>query len=381
MMIFITKVYNSQQMKTIGIFTSGYGHESIAQAILEKIEQQAPLEYKIKKYSHKDPLDFTYNYIYRLSPGSFSLPFHASAKLIEKYKGAKKIADLWHMINLENKITAFVKKNKIDICISAYFGFNPILEKIQASENIPLINVVSDPHTAHPLILSEQARLQLIFDQEIKRKHQHQNMKVAGWFVQPKFELAYDRQKIRKKLKISDDLTFLITSGSEGANSILKILPSIINCEKETNFIIACGNNEFLYNNILGVKQSLEKLSSSKAKIIPLGFTKNLHLYMQAADMVIGKAGPNTLFESIACETAFFAITHIHGQEDGNLDIIKNYKIGLVEENAKKANQKIQSLIKKPQQIDKFTNGIKQLKKYNQKATSILLQELSSLKN
>lgn len=368
-------------MKTIGIFTSGYGHESIAEAILVKINHQAPGEYKIKKYIHQDPLDFTYNYIYRLSPSSFSLPFHASAKLIEKYKGAKKIADFWHFINLENKIKNFVKKNKIDICISTYFGFNPILEKIQENKGIPLINVVSDPRTVHPLILSEQAKLQVIFDQEIKKKYQQKNMKVAGWFVQPKFEEAYDRQKIRKKLKIKDQLTFLITSGSEGANSVLKILPSIINCEKETNFIIACGKNEFLYNNILGVKQSLEKLSSSKAKIIPLGFTKDLHLYMQASDMVIGKAGPNTLFESIACETAFFAITHIHGQEDGNLDLIKDYKIGIVEENSKKANQKIQKLIKNPQQITKFDQNIKKLKTFNQQAAVILLAELKKLES
>lgn len=366
-------------MKTIGIFTGGYGHESIAEAVLNKIQEQAPGEYKIKKYVHKDPLDFTYSYIYRLSPSSFSLPFHASAKLIEKYKSAKKVADLWHLINLENKIKSFIKKNKIDICISAYFGFNPVLEKIQENEGLPFINVVSDPRTAHPLILSEQAKLQIIFDQEIKKKHQQKNMKVAGWFVQSKFETPYDKKRIREKLKLSDQLTFLITSGSEGANSILKILPSIINCEKETNFIIACGKNEFLYNNILGVKQSLEKLSSSKAKIIPLSFTKNLHLYMQAADMVIGKAGPNTLFESIACETAFFAITHIHGQEDGNLELIKDYKIGLVEENAKRANQKLQSLIKKPEQINKFEVGVKNLKKYNQNSIFVLVEALKKL--
>lgn len=368
-------------MKTIGIFTSGYGHESIAEAVLNKIQEQAPGKYKIKKYIHQDPLDFTYNYIYRLSPSSFSLPFHASAKLIEKYKGAKKIADLWHVINLENKIKNFIKKNKIDVCISAYFGFNPILEKIQESEDLPFINIVSDPRTVHPLILSEQAKLQIIFDQEIKRKNQQKNMKVAGWFVQSKFEESYDKQQIRKKLKLDDKLTFLITSGSEGANSILKILPSIINCEKETNFIIACGKNEFLYNNIIGVKQSLEKLSSSKAKIIPLAFTKKLHLYMQAADMVIGKAGPNTLFESIACETAFFAITHIHGQEDGNLDIISDYKVGLVEENAKKANQRLQAIIKKPDQIDKFRNGILKLKKYNQNSILILIEAIRELES
>lgn len=367
-------------MKTIGIFTSGYGHESIADAVAEKIEQKAKGKYRVKKYFRKEILGFAYNSVYKFVPETLGPSFHLSSRVLEKERNIRKFLENLFVVNTEKKIRDFVKKNKIDLCISTYFGCNPVLEKLQ-KEGLPFINILTDPRTAHILLFSKQARVQMAFDQKILENYQAKNIKCAGWFVRSKFEENYDRSQIRKKLKLDDNLTFLLASGSEGSNTILKILPSIINCDKKVNFIVACGKNKFLYNNILGIKQSLESLSSSKAKVIPLAYTKNLHLYMQAADMVIGKAGPNTLFESIACETAFFAITHIHGQEDGNLDIIRDYKIGIVEENAKKANQELEKLIQNPDKINSFTKNIKKLKAYNQNSINILLEEIERLLN
>lgn len=367
-------------MKTIGIFTSGYGHESIADAIAEKIEEKSKGKYKIKIFFRKLVWDFAYSSLYKISPTSLGSSFHLTSKLIRKNKNARNIVESIFLFSDEEKIRSFVKKNKIDLCISTYCACNPTLEKLQ-KEGIPFINIITDPRTPHAIIFSKKAAAQLVFDDSVPNLSAQKNTQKTGWFIRGKFEAQYDKTKIRKKLKIDNNLTFLITSGSEGANSILKILPSIINCDKKVNFIIACGNNEFLYNNILGIQQSLASFSSSKAKIIPLGYTKDLHLYMQAADMVVGKAGPNTLFESVACETAFFAITHIHGQEDGNLEIIKDYKIGIVEENTKKANQELEKLIQNPEKTASFTENIKKLKEYNQNSINILLEEIERLIN
>lgn len=367
-------------MKTIGIFTSGHGHGSIAQAIAEKIKQKTKDKYQIKLFFRKEALDFIYNSFYKFSPSSLGYSYRIASDIITSDKKAKKIVDKWFSLKNEKEISNFIKKNKIDLCISTYFICNSTLEKFQ-KENIPLINVLTDPKTVHPLIFSENATVNLAFDEQVTKNYKNKNIKNSGWFVRSKFENDYDKKIIRKKLKINNDLTFLIVSGSEGANAILKILPSIINCDKKVNFIVACGKNKFLYNNILGIKQSLKRLSSSKANLSAIGFTNNLHLYMQAADLIIGKAGPNTLFESVACETPFFAITHLHGQEDGNLDIIRDYKIGLVEENSNKANQKLEKLIQNPKEINIFTKNTKILKKYNQGSIDVLLKEIDKLLN
>jgi len=366
-------------MKTIGIFTTGYGHESIAQSIAQKIELRYKDKYRIKIFMRKLTMNAVYNSMYRFAPSLLGPTFHISSKMIDKDQNTRKIIDSLFVLNNEKEIRAFIKKNKVDLCISTYFVCNPTLEKIKAETGMPFINVATDPRTISPMLIAATANANLVFDKQALLHCKNKNLKPTGWFVGKQFEKTYDQIAVRKKLKINDDLTILIVSGSQGSNTVLKILPSIINCQKNVNFIIACGNNEFLYHSTLGIKQNLSKLSSSKANVTALSQTKSLHLYMQAADLIVGKAGPNTIFESIACETPFFAITHIHGQEDGNLDIIKSYKIGYVEENAKKANQKLSALIKNPAKIKVFHNNILKLKKYNQNSIDVLSQEIDEL--
>lgn len=368
-------------MKTIGIFTSGYGHESIALAIEEKIKDIKSNDFKIKIYKRTDNLevlDLIYKYAYKFNPSLTKHAFILSENLIKNKKNKELVRQILFQIE-DKKVQNFIKKNKIDLCISTYFTYNPSLIKSQKELGLPFINVIPDPKTIHPMIVDENARVNIVFDSDALKKFSDLNIKPAGWFVRNKFEASYDQKQVKKELKIEDQFTVLIVSGSEGANAILKILPSIINCDKKVNFIVACGKNKFLYNNVLGIKQSLEKLSSSKAKLIPLAFTKNLHQYMQAADLVIGKAGPNTLFESVATETPFFAITHIHGQEDGNLDIIKDYQLGFVEENATKANRKLTAILRKPEVLHKFAPHLQALKKYNQQAGQVLMEEIKRL--
>ncbi len=368
-------------MKTIGIFTSGYGHESIALAIADKIKQKAADRYQVKVcFDHRHNLNAIYNSVYRFSPGSFGASFKIIANLTKNNQIPRKLIETSFTLGDGGKIANFIKKNKIDICISTYFISNPSIEEVIAKNKLPFLNIITDPRTIQPLNLSQKADVNFIFDQ-VNNTNGLIKIKKSGWFVRSEFEQKYRKNLVREKLKINQNLTILVVSGSEGANAVLKILPSIINCSQKVNFIIACGKNKFLYNNILGIKQSLKKFSSSQAEIIPLAYTKNLHLYMQAADLVIGKAGPNTLFESVACGTPFFAITHIHGQEDGNLDLIKDYHLGIVEENTQRANQKLSRLIQNPQKIQAFKQDIQKIKKYNQNSINILLKTIDNLGN
>lgn len=365
-------------MKTIGIFTSTHGHESIALAIKEKIEHAYQDDYQVKLFS--DPLKFSqlYDLAYRLGPGVLGSPFQLSATIAQSDPKLKQAMKALFSPNNTAEIEQFAKKNKLDICINTYFSYNSALEKLN-EKNLPFINVLADPKTVHPLLVADRADAQLAFDAFLVKKFKDKNVITAGWFVREKFEKKYNKQVIRKKLKLVDQFTVLVTSGSAGANAVLKILPSIINCQQPVTFIMACGKNDFLYHSIEGIKKTIQTLSSSQANIVTLGFTKNLHTYMQAADLIVGKAGPNTLFESVACEVPFFAITHIHGQEDGNLDLIRDYKLGFVEENDAKANQKLTYILNHPEKLKAFTKPLQKLKQYNQNSIKILMAEIKRL--
>jgi len=158
----------------------------------------------------------------------------------------------------------------------------------------------------------------------------------------------------------------------------MKVLPILIFSQQPIQVIVACGSNQALYRSTEALQKIIDK-SDNHSSLIPLKFTSKIHLYMQAADLVIGKAGPNMLFETVATETPFFAITHIAGQEDGNLDIIRDYNLGYVEENILKAQKILKQIINHPEQLDKFKTDILKLKKYNQQSKEKLLKIIANL--
>lgn len=365
--------------KTIGIFSTKQGHQSISETIKEKIKKEAGDRYEVRVFYTKQILETAYESLYRLAPSTLKLPYDLTAKMIEKdTELSKLILNIFLQFTYQASLD-FIKENKIDLAINCYFPFVPSLEKIQNKYAIPFVNIITDPKTIHPWQIAKEAQINLFFDDNNLDKYQKQcEAKASGWFVGENFEKDYQKDQVKKYLKINEKLTFLISSGSDGSAAVLKILPALINCSKPLRVFVACGNNQSLYNNVLGIQKSLKMFSQSKARISPLGFTKNMHLYMQAADLVLGKAGPNTLFESVATLTPFFAITYI-AQEEGNLEIIKEQQLGYVEDKARAANKKILDIIKHPEQLEKFQEHLLDLKKYNQQSIDVLIKEIDKI--
>ncbi len=360
--------------KTIAIFTAPEGHESIAEAVTEILEKK----YRVKSLMQRDPLFSVYVPLYQNFPGIFKIPYKIST-----YKKNLNPARKIFLSRYLDSIKKFIKKSNPDLFINVHWMYNSSLEKIQTQTQIPLINILTDPLTIHPLLVAPKAKFNLVFDKTGQKAAQKYHLKAkylnSGWFVRNKFEEKYNQNQIRKKLKLDQNkLTFLIASGSEGTNLVLKVLPILLFASQPIQIIIACGNNKTLYKSIQGLQNLLKKTDRYNT-LIPLKFTPNIHHYMQAADLVIGKAGPNMLFEAVATETPFFAITHISGQEDGNLEIIRDYNLGYVEENILKAQKLLKQILDNPAQLNKFKPDLIKLKKYNQQAKKKLCKIVAKL--
>ena len=100
---------------------------------------------------------------------------------------------------------------------------------------------------------------------------------------------------------------------------------------------------------------------------------------MAVSDLVVGKAGPNLIFETVAAKKPFMAVCHIAGQEDGNLSLIKKKKLGLVEENPVRAIRLLKKIINKPQILNRFEKFIKKERQYNKEAGDKLVKIVKNL--
>lgn len=357
-------------MAKIAIFTSAEGHLSIAQAIESSLEKH----HSVSVFFDRNSFYNVYTPIYQLIPSAYQIPY----KLTQQ-PGTKNIIQEMFKLHYGNKITAFYDEQQPDLTISTYFMFNPTLSDFNAEKKKPFINIISDPRTIHPLIVAEKATYNLSFDQSSNELCQsyckdQSNCIPSGWFVKPDFEKKYNQADVRRQLGLDPSLfTLLISSGSEGTTMVMKLLPFLVQLDKPIQVVIACGSNKTLLKSVNGFTSILKKIRANTS-IVALSFVTNMHQYMQAADLVVGKAGPNSLFESVATETPFFAITHIAGQEDGNLDIIKEHNLGYVEENPFKAQTILSSILDNPDQLKTFAPSLKKMAAYNKKSKETLLQ-------
>jgi len=357
-------------MKTpISIFTTSQGHLSLAESVKQALD--------LKNYStylnyHRGKEFDLYAPLHLYFPKAIK-PFYQ----IFKTKKAQKLINTYAKLTYQDKTLTHLKKQKPKIVISTFYLYNHILKQANTHNYYLFLNIVNDPRTVSEIKLSKGA-YNFVFDKKAVQLCQklgipENKIVESGWFVRDQFEEDHNPKKIKKELKLSlKKPTFLIVAGSEGTSAILKTLPAFLNFTTPLQIIFACGKNKKLFHTINAFSKTLKTIKPSMIEIIPLKFTKQIHRYMQAADLVIGKAGPNLLFESIATQTPFLATTHVAGQEDGNLDIIKEYRLGFVEENTIKAIRLIKKIAQNPHSLKQLQKPLLKLAQKNKESKKIL---------
>lgn len=353
------------------IFSTKHGHKSIAKAISESLTEN---NYQTTIYSQPGFVISYYVIIYKFLPFLNKVPY-----LVFKSDFLQQMAEIILRKKYQEEVETLIKKEKPDLVICNFWLFRPAVDAAMENSKIPYLNIVTDSWSAHPFIASPIAK-NLAFDKKtatvINPDKEKLDIEVVGWFVRDEFEEKYDQKKLRKKLNLkTDKFTLLFAAGSEGSEQVYGVLEQLIDQDLPVQIVAICGRNKELLEEV----KQLAKKDITNTSLLPLPFTKDISQYMKAADLIVGKAGPNSVFEAIATETPFFAITHISGQEDGNLEFIEKERIGFAEENANKATKILIEIIKNPQILDSFSLNIKKIKKYNQQTKQKLTKVIKDL--
>lgn len=362
-------------MAKILIVSTDWGHGSIAKGVKDAIGGSHKTDLAIigvEKFSKA-----SYEFIYKFIPGFFRIIFFLSS-----VDFLRQLFNYYAENSYKKRLKLEIKKSKPDIVINTYFAFNSSLEELKKEFGFRFINVLADPLTFSRVLISLEAE-NLVFDEYSFRKMKSFSPKAqgqpVGWFSEKKFyEIAKEGKRIlRKSLDLKPDkFTLCITSGSEGTYHVLKIVNTFLNPKYDMQVVIMCGNNKQMLDAVKALRSVSETIGGPN--IIGVPYTTEIHKYLRAADLVIGKAGPNTIFETVAALTPFFVISHVAGQEDGNLNIIKKYKIGYVEENIIRATKILQKIIENPKLLNRFNKNLRKLSTYCRSSENKLISILET---
>jgi UDP-N-acetylglucosamine:LPS N-acetylglucosamine transferase len=330
-----------KQKKTVLVLTDDmpWGHRSIAKAIygyLKTIEKEDG--YKVIYREIKATTGLVgdlYVFGYRYMPQS-----NRMAHMLSKKRVGIELLEEASVLNLP-RLKKEVEEINPDLIISTYFFHTHSLARWRKKENkkFGLWTVVADPWTINPTSFVKGADLHLVYDrvafnEGLNYGLDKDKMMITGWWTRQEMYKNYNYLESRKKLGFDDDRPVIfLGGGSLGTNSLTRILPSLMMVDKKVGLIINTGVDKLSFNLVEQYKKMFERIrKDGMVKIVNMGWIDNMAEVLSACDIVFGKAGPNFLFDVVAVGKPFVALTHIGGQEDGNIDLIRKKKLGWIRE-------------------------------------------------
>ncbi len=150
-----------------------------------------------------------------------------------------------------------------------------------------------------------------------------------------------DRYDLRKKLNIKSKRFFVLAGGGAGGRNIANMVETLLkNNLPESQILVVCGRNDLLYKSL---KSKVPKNSTNYIKLVKFIDNNKMLEYCRAADMVITKPGGITTTELINLNTPI-GVYYFHPQEEGNLEHIKDNRLGILNLKAKDFVRELQTL-------------------------------------
>ncbi len=302
------------------------------------------------------------NDIYTFSYRYFPLSNRLTRWIPVVSKRARMLIENLSAVNMP-ELRRLVNRVKPDLIICCYWFHSHSLVKLKTEENMKFVlwSVVADPWTINPATFVNGADLNLVYDEvgvEMALKYGIEKDRVikTGWWVRGEMYQFVDRKQARRKFGVYDNRPVVfVGGGSLGTNSLAQLLPVLMMVKRKCAFIFNTGTDRLLHSTIDEYVKLLRRIKLGEDLIVKnLGWIDNMAEVLAASDMVFGKAGPNFLFDVVASHRPMVAITHIGGQEDGNVEIIKEKGLGWVKERPGQAADFLLEYLSNPKYYEKL---------------------------
>ena len=311
--------------------SAGTGHLRAAEA-LEKAALANP---EVGEVLHIDSLKHT-NKMFRRFYGRFYIDLVKSAPVLlgwfydsqdEPWK-TEKMRLMLDRLNT-GPLVRKIKKFKPDITICTHFLPAGILSHLMKREKIEtrLAITVTD-YYVHAMWLSRLIHHYFVANEESKVQLENIGfpstaLTLSGIPIDPVFAEPVDSERLRAELGLSKDLpTLLVSAGALGVSSAERIVEVLGVLSSPVQVVVICGKNEKLRQTVQQQLHDDFLENATRLNIRVLGYTTQMHDWMKAADLYIGKPGGLTTAEALSCGLPMVIYQPIPGQEERNSDFL-----------------------------------------------------------
>jgi UDP-N-acetylglucosamine:LPS N-acetylglucosamine transferase len=352
--------------RTILILTSktGGGHISLAESLCDRLAHNYTVELL-------DPQLRFFHWHYRLVSRYALWLWAAEFQLLDRPWWALQ-AHRAFTHTVAKPLEAAIKRIQPDLIITTYpfLTYEVVQELKKLGLEIPFVMLFADPNQVHGSWLTERhatatlAPTRETYAQALSVNFDPARLHQVGWPVRDQFYRVNASQRAETLERLGLDsacFTIFLQGGGEGAAQFGRTVEHVLGIDRTLQVILATGTNHALLMRFDGVKN-----------LYALPFTKEIAPYMAAADVIMGKAGPNMLFEAVTLGKPFIATSYIPGQEEANLEFIRRHKLGWVVLKAEQQQMLLSKLLTNPREIQAIEASVVAYRQWNADRADLL---------
>jgi len=199
------------------------------------------------------------------------------------------------------------------------------LLRVRGEVRVPVCCAVTD-FSIHPIwvypgidryfVATDAAREQLVETGVVPGER----IEVTGVPIDPRFATGIGRDAARRELGLDPDprrLTLLLMGGGFGWGPMEGMLEEVLRLPESVQALVIAGKNQELRERLA------KRVAGRESRIKVHGFTDRVDLFLEAADLLVGKAGGLTSSEAMARGVPIIAVRPIPGQEERNCDYLQ----------------------------------------------------------
>jgi len=308
----------------LAYLNTGGGHRSAALAVAEALEERHGENVQINLVDVTaehfpwplSKLSVIYDWLVRLNGLPWAIIYHLT-------NGPRRVAMLRHgwWILTKRPILDLLGDCPGDVILCCHPLLRaPLSQALRAEgRKTPLITLVTDLASGHAtwfhpqegscIVATEQARAEAL-----ACGYPAKSVEMTGLPVRPCFARAAERDRAatREDLGLGVDRpVVLLLSGADGMGPFYSLVRLIMAETEDVQVVAITGRNERLRAKLTA--------RAWQQRLWVKGFVENIQDWMQAADLLVTKAGPATITEAFVVGTPMILSGAIPGQEPPNV--------------------------------------------------------------
>jgi UDP-N-acetylglucosamine:LPS N-acetylglucosamine transferase len=350
---------------------TGGGHVSLAQALSDQLASTYAIEIL-------DPQPRFVHYHYRLVCRYALWLWDAEFQLYDSPRRALLAHALFTPV-VARRLEAALERLRPDLIITTYpfltYEVRQVLKRM--GMHTPLLMLFADPNGVHATWLTERRAVVMAptretYAQALSVGFDPACTHLVGWPVRAQFQqtnLTLQRAAILTQAGLQPErFTVFLQGGGEGSARFARVIEQALTLAPQLQIILATGTN-----------QSLLSRYRHTPHLHALPFTRDVAPFMAAADVVMGKAGPNMLFESVVLGKPFIATAYIPGQEEANVEFIRRHKLGWVALDERKQRNLLSELLAAPDRLQAVSQSVASYRCWNLEANQCIPEIIQRL--